>query len=124
MSKLDFTQDNVNRKIAELKALPDKDRKAASDEIKNDIRAWLLQTFTFSKDYEERLAMWPLSMREETGFGIGTAVYYKEWTLEILMPTNSVPGRERKTKHEQKVSGSMDPMTGTYTVSKSHTWSW
>lgn len=124
MSKPDFTQDNVNRKIAELKALPDAERKTVSDDIKKDVRAWLVQTFNFSDAYKERLAMWPLSMREETGFGIGTAIYYKEWTLEILMPTNAVPGRGRKTQHEQKVSGSMDPMTGTYTVSKSHTWSW
>lgn len=123
MAKPDFNQDNINAEIARLKKLPDNERKIASDPIKEDIVAWLLATFTFAKFYEERLAKWPRSMREETGFGIGTAIYYPEWTLKIIMPDNPEPSA-RPTKHEQSVSGSADPISGNYTVSKTHTWSW
>lgn len=121
---MEFNQENVNRKITEIKALPDDQRRAISDEIKQDIRAWLLSTFTFSEIYEQRLALWPQSMREETGFGIGTALYYREWTLEIIVPPPPTDPNARPSKHEQTVSGEYDSGTGGYTVTKSHTWSW
>ena len=122
MSKLEFTQANVDRKIAEIKALPERERQTISDAVKADIRAWLLQTFVFPEHYEKRMALWPKSLREETGFGIGTALLYEDWTLEIKMPHNP-PTPAGKTKHEQKVSGSAGS-NGVYTVTKSHTWSW
>jgi len=124
MAKPDFTQENINLEIERLKALPEPDRKTASDAIKADIRAWLLQTFNFTDAYERRLALWPQSMREETGFGIGTAIYYPEWRLEIIMPENPEPQKNRPTRHEQRVSGDADVVTGSYTVTKSHTWIW
>ena len=124
MAKPDFNQTNINLRIAELKALPDADRLKEANAIKLDIVAWLLANFTFTRVYEERLAMWPRSMREETGFGIGTAVFYPEWTLLIVMPDNPDPSPQRRTEHEQSVSGSVDPFSGSYSVKKTHTWKW
>lgn len=124
MAMPDFTQENINLEIERLKALPEPDRKTASDAIKADIRAWLLATFNFTDAYERRLALGPQSMREETGFGIGTAIYYTEWRLEIVMPSEPEPAKNRPTRHEQSVSGSADPITGSYTVTKRHSWFW
>lgn len=122
MSKIEFTQKNVDAKIAEIKAFPERERQIISDEIKLDIRAWMLKTFTFPEFYEKRMALWPKSLREETGFGIGTALLYDYWTLEIKMPNNP-PTPAGKTKHEQSVSGSAGS-TGVYTVTKTHKWTW
>lgn len=124
MAKPLFTQENINAEIVRLKELPERERREAADAIKQDIRAWLLQNITFPRIYEERLAMWPQSMREETGFGIGTAILYEEWTLKIVMPDDPEPERARPTRHEQSVSGSANPMTGAYTVTKTHKWFW
>jgi hypothetical protein len=124
MAKPLFTQQNTNAEIARLKALPECERREVADAIEEDIRAWLLQTFTLPRSYETRLAMWPQSMREETGFGIGTAFLHKEWTLKIVMPDNPEPEPNRATEHEQSVSGSANPQTGAYTVTKTHKWTW
>jgi hypothetical protein len=51
-------------------------------------------------------------MREETGFGIATALLYPDWNLRIIMPNNPAPERGRKTEHEQTVSGEYDPIGG------------
>lgn len=64
---------------------------------------------------------WPLSLREETGFGIGTALLYDEWNLVIIFPMDTTPSAIRKT--EQSVSGSYNTGTGAYTVTKTYKWS-
>jgi hypothetical protein len=124
MEKPDFNQDTVNDKIAEIKAMPEDMRKGVSDEVKEDLRGWLLRTFTFTPIYEARMAMWPKSLREETGFGIGTALYYEDWTLNIIVPPVPDTPPERATTHEQSVKGEYNPSTGSYSVSKTHTWRW
>ena len=122
MDKLFFSQDNVNLKIKEIKSLPEEERKPITEEIKKDLRAWLLHNFEFPEFYEQRMALWPQSLREETGFGIASALFYDNWNLEILVPEPPT-SPEGKSKHEQKVSGSGNS-SGGYTVTKSHTWSW
>lgn len=123
--KIVFNQENVNRKIKEIKALPDKDLKKVVKEIKADLKKWLLKTFQFTKTQEACMLKWPLSMREETGFGIGTALLYREWNLEIIFPNPPEPPTPvLKKKHEQTVKGEYNTSTGGYTVTKSHTWSW
>lgn len=122
MSKIPFDQKTVDEKIAEIKALDVKDRQVITDAIKLDLRGWLLQTFQFTEFYEKRMALWPQSLREETGFGMATALFYDDWNLEITVPeVPEVPAQ--RTRHEQKVSGSGNT-SGGYTVTKSHTWSW
>lgn len=122
MSRIPFDQKAVDEKIAEIKALDVKDRTVIADAIKLDLRGWLLQTFEFTEFYEKRMALWPQSLREETGFGMATALLYDDWSLEITVP--EVPEQPaQRTRHEQKVSGS-GSSNGTYTVTKSHTWSW
>jgi hypothetical protein len=122
MSKVVFNQKNVDRKITEVKALPEYERQTVVDAIKLDLRAWLLHNFEFPKYYEKRMALWPKSLREETGFGIGTALLYDDWKLEIKLPHN-IPTPASKTKQEQKVSGAAGS-NGVYTITKSHSWSW
>lgn len=123
VEKKPFNQESINAKIKEVKELPEPKRLVISNAVKRDLRGWLLHNFIFTKAHEERMAMWPRSLREETGFGIGTALLYQEWTLEIVFPDNSEP-TGKATKHEQEVKGDYNPATGSYTVSKKHTWSW
>ncbi|MBV6462410.1 MAG: hypothetical protein HJHJAOHD_02559 [Flavobacteriales bacterium] len=123
--KPDFTQKNVDKKIKEIKSLSDCEREDIANQIKADLRAWLLMTFQFTRVQEICMTKWPLSMREETGFGIGTALLYKEWNLEIIFPKQPEPPTPvLKKKHEQTVKGEYNTSTGGYTVTKSHTWSW
>ncbi|MBS1568923.1 MAG: hypothetical protein JST45_05715 [Bacteroidetes bacterium] len=118
-----FNQANINLKIAEIKALPDRDRELVASEVKADIKAWLLENLTFTEEQLFCMDKWPKSMQEETGFGIGTALQYKEWELIIQYFEGPRPPRAPR-HHEQTVSGQYDPMTGSYTVTKKHTWSW
>ena len=125
MSKPLFTQDSVNTYIAEVKVLPEQERRQISDQVKADLRGWLLQTFEFTPAQVTCMDKWPLSMREETGFGIGTALLYEEWNLVIIFPNQPEnPPVGAKKKHEQSVSGSYNTQTGGYTVTKTHKWSW
>ena len=64
---------------------------------------------------------WPQSLREETGFGIGTALLYDEWELEVIVPEQPGVLPERK-KTSQSVQGEYNLQTGQYTVKKVHTW--
>lgn len=124
MEKVQFNQENVDNKIGEIKDLPDSDREAIATQIKTDIRGWLQNNFTFTNVEENCMENWPQSMREETGFGIGTALYYPEWSLTVDIPNDSPPVGIDKKKHTQTVSGSYDPRTGSYTVTKSFAISW
>ena len=117
-----FNPDNVNSKIAEIKSLPIAEREAIANLVKADLRGWLLDTFEFTPVESNCMQTWPESMREETGFGIGTALKNSEWALEINFPPDPTPTESKK--HEQKVSGSYNVQTGTYTVTKSHSWFW
>jgi|GEM_PF-6229625 len=124
MDKMKFNQESVNRKIAEIKALDEKNRKEISDKIKKDIRAWLLSNFEFTQEEQNCMKQWPQSMREETGFGIGTALLYSEWNLKVNIPNDPPPIGARRKSHSQSVSGSYNTQTGGYTVTKTHTISW
>lgn len=124
MERLEFNQENVDLKISEIKEMPETERREIADSVKTNLRAWLLQTFEFTDEYQKRMALWPLSMREETGFGIGTALLYDDWELIIGLPDTPPPPAKSRTKHEQSVSGAYNTSTGGYTVTKKHTWSW
>lgn len=119
--KLEFTQRNVDAKINEIKSLSKCAREEVVNQIKSDLRAWLLMTFKFTRLQERCMSVWPLSLREETGFGIGTALLYDEWNLVIIFPMDTTPSAVRKT--EQSVSGSYNTGTGAYTVTKTYKWS-
>lgn len=97
-------------------------RLVISNAVKRDLRGWLLHNFEFKSVYEKRMALWPQSLREETGFGIGTALFYENWKLEIVFPENPEPSG-KPTKHTQSVQGQGDT-NGGYSVTKTHTWSW
>ncbi len=104
MEKLPFTQANVDKKISEIKSKSETERRTISDSVKSTVRAWLLQNFEFNSEYERRLGMWPQSMREESGFMMGTVLLYDEWTLKVQITDTPVPA-QGKTKHEASVSG-------------------
>lgn len=124
--KPQFTQENVDNLIEQIKSLPEHEREQITNEIKADLRGWLLETFEFTPNQVACMEKWPQSMREETGFGIGTALLYEEWNLRIIFPEDPdhPVSASKPKKHEQSVSGSYNTQTGAYTVTKTHKWSW
>jgi hypothetical protein len=119
---MEFNQKNVDLLISRIKKISEKERIIECDAIRDDISKWLLKNFDFDKAYKERLRTWPISHRNETAFGIATALQNPAWSLTIKIPNNT-PTEKKRCHHEQTVSGDMN-QNGEYTVTKSHTWSW
>jgi|SRR5690606_32281168 len=114
----EFNQRNVDEKIKEIKASSIGERAKIAEEIKANLKDWLKKNFTIDRIYSYGLDNLDKSIIEEWAGGISLAILNDNWTLIVNFPEQPTTTSKCRVT-SQSVSGSYNPDTGTYTVTKS-----
>lgn len=116
-----FNQENVNAKIAEIKSMPEPERREIANAIQEDLKHWLRHHFTLDEIYEHSLNLLDDSIAQEWGDGIALALINDNWELNVTFPPEPAQAKACEGT-SQTVKGTYNPQTGSYTIEKSITW--
>lgn len=114
-----FSQDGVTSRIAEIKAMPDDQRKQEANRLREmGLKAYVNESFTLSEAYTGIIAEFDDSFADEMTYSMALAIEKKNWELVIKFPEGPEPPVAAKCKQTtQTVSGSYNSQ-GVYTVTK------
>jgi hypothetical protein len=121
--KPQFNQDGVTSRIAEIKAMPDDQRKQEADRLREmGLKAYVNENFTLSEAYTGIIAEFDNSFADEMTYSMALAIEKKNWELVIKFPGGEEPPVAARCKQTtQTVSGSYNQQGG-YTVTKTAGW--
>jgi len=121
--KVDFNQPNVDATIAYIKSLTLEERTPIANAIQTDLKGYIRDNFNLDPIYDFSITNLDASIAQEWGNGISLAILNDNWTLSVVFPpAPPAPAMCKDTK--ESVSGSYNPSTGSYTVSKTVSWSY
>lgn len=95
MATQQWNNENARLKQEELYELPDDERLQQAQQIKDDLRGWAEQNFTFTTKQQECMDLLPAGYYEETGYLLARALE-KKYPIDIWVTDDSTPAAERK----------------------------